>query len=1021
MTHAADHSPRRTIATLYGIFFVSGFCGLIYESIWSHYLKLLLGHAAYAQAVVLVVFVGGLALGAWLTGRWSERLRNPLLLYAAAEVAVALASYSFHNIFIKASAWAVQDFMPAFCPATGPCPATWLLAALLILPASVLLGTTFPLMSAGVLRLGVNAGRGLSLLYFLNSAGAALGVLCSGFLLIPALGLQGTMLLAGTMNALVGLTAYLVVRRREAPPPPPEPAAAAAAAAGLKPLLAVALLTGFSSFIYEVVWIRMLTLVMGAATHSFELMLATFILGLALGAWWIRNRIDGSPRPEILLANVQIIMGLCAIATLPLYAGSFEGMAYALRGLARTDEAYLFFNLGSGLLAAAVMMPAAFCAGMTLPLITALLLRRGLGERQIGQVYGVNTLGAIAGVLAAVHVLMPLLGLKWSLAVAALVDVAIGLYLYRRVRAGTPEAAAARPSRWLVAAGAASVATVVAVPLFSHLAPQALASGVFRSGQPRTLSDQQVIFQRDGRTASVSVLERRSGERSLLTNGKPDGTTHPHGKVITPDDHTVVLLGALGPLHHPAARRAAVIGLGTGVTSSVLLGARGIESVDTIEIEPLMLEAAQLFRPRSAPVFDDPRSHVVIDDARAHFARTPARYDLVVSEPSNPWVSGVSGLFTQEFYRYVSGHLAPEGHFVQWLHLYEASPAMVGSIIGAFSSVFPQFRVYAANSADIVLVARNDGRLPAIAGGTLDRMPGLHPWLGGIGIESEAMLAAHEAGPAAVIRAVLASYGSPINSDYFPFVDHEASRDRFQSKDATYLFDLNSAPLPLLELRGAAPAYLGRISSSSPYMPFKLHDLAGAWHGHRYLRGETLTRQEAAYLGTLLPDYALTRSWLADCRLPPDDDPLWNVAVKVASSLNRGLEPQIAGKFWTDAAARCARNLTPAKAAWLALFAATAQRDPASMRTWADKVLATDQNLTAVSREYATLAAVGSRLMLDDAAGAREVFLTQGRALPADRFERPWFRYVALELRASEIAAPRTAPATPRNGAQAKE
>lgn len=1021
MTDTTDDSShkRRTIAVLYGIFFVSGFCGLIYESIWSHYLKLLLGHAAYAQAVVLVVFVGGLALGAWLTGRWSEKLRNPILLYAAAEIAVAIVSFSFHRIYTGVSAWAVRDFMPAFCSAQGTCPATWLLAAALILPPSILLGTTFPLMSAGVLRLGASPGRGLSLLYFLNSAGAAFGVLASGFFLIPALGLPGTMLLAGSLNALVALTSYMAVRGYAAEAPAardaPAPRAESKASLGLKPLLLVAMLTGFSSFIYEVVWIRMLTLVLGAATHSFELMLATFIMGLALGAWWIRNRIDTSRRPEALLANVQIIMGLLAMATLPLYTASFDAMAYALRGLSRGDEGYLFFNLASGLLTTVVMMPAAFCAGMTLPLITTLLLRHGHGERQIGQVYGVNTLGAIAGVLVSVHVLMPMLGLKWSLATGAVVDVLLGLYLYWLLHGDSPQArsAALRP---LAIVGAASLALVIAIPLAAQLTPQQMASGVFRTGSARMADNYKLLFQRDGKTASISVIEGPAGDRSLLTNGKSDGATHPLRKTTTPDDHTVVMLGALGPLHHPDAKRAAVIGLGTGVTSAVLLGSAGLQSVDTIEIEPLMVEAAAYFRPRNAPVFDDPRSHIIVDDARAHFARTPASYDIIVSEPSNPWVSGVSGLFTQEFYKHISSHLAPDGHFVQWLHLYEASPQMVGSIIQAFSAVFPHFRAYAANGADILLVARNDDRTPAIPAGVLQRLPGVKERLADVGIDSEAKVAAHETVPAPVLHMVLGSFQLPANSDYFPYVDNQAAKDRFQKPLATGLFDIHTAPVPLLDLMGDPPAYLGKIESASPHMPPKVHDLARAFQGHRHLRGEALTQAEAASLGDLTFDYHLVRGWLLDCRLPTDTDPVWNAAIRVAVDLNRGLDPATAGRFWREAGARCSKAATPVRAAWLDLFAAAGARDVAGLRAGGDKVLALDKNLTQAGREYAMLAAVASRLAQKDGAGAREVFLAQGKHIPADRISQLWMRYVTAVLHHYE-AAP---PATPRTGAPAK-
>lgn len=1013
-------SHRKTIIALYAIFFVSGFCGLIYESIWSHYLKLLLGHAAYAQAVVLVVFVGGLALGAWLTGRRSERLRNPILLYAAAEFAVALVSFAFHGIFTSMSAWAVTSFMPVACSDQGLCPASWLLAAALILPPSILLGTTFPLMSAGVLRLGAHPGRGLSLLYFLNSAGAALGVLSSGFLLIPALGLPGTLLVAGGLNALVALAAYWTVREHDhlpAIPPAPAPQSQASQASPrikLRPLLIVAMLTGLSSFIYEVVWIRMLTMVLGAATHSFELMLSTFILGLALGAWWIRNRIDSSRRPEILLANVQIAMGLLAIATLPLYIGSFETMAYTLRGLARTDEGYAFFNLTSVLLSTAVMMPAAFCAGMTLPLITAMLLGRGQGEKQIGQVYGVNTLGAILGVLATVHLLIPALGLKWSLAVAALVDIALGLYLYWLYQSQSePTSRLAR--KWLVVAGGALVVAVVAVPVFSELSPQRLASGVYRSGKPVTSANTQIVFQRDGKTATISVLEAKSGERSLITNGKSDGSAHPTGKVVTLDDHTVVLLGALGPLHHPQARRAAVIGLGTGVTSAVLLSAENLQTVETIEIEPQVREAAALFKPRNAAVFDDPRSRIVIDDAKAHFARTTARYDLVVSEPSNPWVSGVSGLFTEEFYRYVSNHLASDGHFVQWLHLYEASPVMVSSIIRAYSAVFPQFRVYAANRFDIVLVARNDKRLPEIQPGVFEQMKGIRSKLREISIEDESTLRAHESVPGAAMRLLLDAYGSPANSDYYPFVDNVAARDRYKNAQAWELFELGAAPVPLLELTVPPPAYLERVQTATAFMPPRLHELASAWQGYRYLRGEFLTPGDFNRLEHLSKDYVLVRSWFKDCRFSENEHLQRDSFVKVASHVNKNLKSETAQRFWKDVATRCARNMSAVETAWIELFAATGARDAKGMRDASGKVLSLDKKLTPDAYEYVVLGAIASRLALGETKQAHDIMQTLGSAISADRVGLPWFRYLGLSLRIQQ-AAPR-----PRNVSPAAE
>ena len=192
-------ASRRSTDTVLFLFFVSGFCGLIYESVWAHYVKLLLGHAAYAQTLVLSVFIGGLALGSWLCARIAERIRNPLLGYAIIEGAIGFFALIFHGLFLRAMDWGFDQLLPTACEqASTFCAPQWALAAVLLAPQSILLGMTFPLVSSAVLRLdSSNPGHDISALYFLNSFGAVMGVLASAFLLIPAIGLPGTLMSAG--------------------------------------------------------------------------------------------------------------------------------------------------------------------------------------------------------------------------------------------------------------------------------------------------------------------------------------------------------------------------------------------------------------------------------------------------------------------------------------------------------------------------------------------------------------------------------------------------------------------------------------------------------------------------------------------------------------------------------------------------------------------------------------------------------------------------------------------------------
>src|SRR5262245_37148947 len=494
----------------YLLFVASGFAGLIYESIWTHYLKLFLGHAAYAQSLVLAVFMGGMAAGAAWCGRRSHRLANPLAAYALVEALVGLAALVFHGIFSFTTDWSYDHVLPSLGNEWLALGAKLALSCLLILPQSILLGMTFPLMSAGLVRAHRGAaGESVAMLYFSNSLGAAAGVLASGFVLIGWLGLPGTLGVAGLLNLLIALVVWFLAR-------PARHAALAGSAEGkgdLSLLLMVAFFTGLASFIYEISWIRMLSLVLGASTHSFELMLSTFILGLALGGLAVRRRVDSAASPERLLGGVQIAMGLLALATLPVYDWTFGLMESLMSGLARTATGYTLFNLSGQAICALIMLPATFCAGMTLPLITGALLRRGAGERAIGQVYAANTLGAIAGVLLAVHIGLPLLGLKGTLIVGCLVDVALGLLLMKDFFA----------KRALTVVTAVCAVVFVAVGILAELDANKMTAGVFRYGTVSASRNAEVLLTRDGKTATVHLV-KYSDTVSLRTNGKSDGS-----------------------------------------------------------------------------------------------------------------------------------------------------------------------------------------------------------------------------------------------------------------------------------------------------------------------------------------------------------------------------------------------------------------------------------------------------------------------------------------------------------------
>ena len=948
---------RRKVELLFLVFFVSGFSGLIYESVWTHYVKLFLGHASYAQTLVLVVFIGGLALGAWLVSRVADRLRNPLRWYAGVEALTGLLGLLFHAIFNVAIDWGYATLLPAACEPNGAyCVAQWGLAALLLAPQSILLGTTFPLVSSAVLRLSNESpGHDIASLYFLNSLGAVLGVLASAFLLIPNVGLPGTLHTAGLANVGLAIVAYFL--SKEPPPalaiaPVPQKAADEAAHPRrlARVLLATAFLTGLSSFIYEIVWIRMLSLVLGASTHSFELMLASFILGLALGGLWVRRVVDSVGDSVRFLAIVQILMGIAAAATVPLYNGGFDFMAWMLSSVSRSSGGFVLFNLTSTTIALVVMLPATFCAGMTLPLITYRLLRSSSGERALGLVYAVNTVGAIAGVIVAVHLLLGWLGLHGTLVAGAAIDVLLGVWLLLALRPS------AKPrGNWIPAA--VGVLALVVIAAFFDIDPRRSASGVFRTGMARLNPSSTVLYHRDGKTATVDVIEGDNAFRVIRTNGKSDASiTMREGRTPSPDEFTMALLGMLPLGHNPTAKNAAIIGFGSGMSTSVMLGSPKLERVDTIEIEPSMIEGAKLFRPYVDRAFDDPRSHVVIDDAKSFFARGKARYDIIVSEPSNPWVSGVSSLFTEEFYRRLSTYLNEGGVLSQWLHTYEMDTQTLASILAALSKTFPEFVIYSSIDSDIIVIARKGGPPGTFDASVMD-YPGLKPLLAKLRMAQPELVRRRTIGHWSSLAPFVATYGFQPNSDYFPLVDQRTSKTRFTQERADELTQLRASPMPLLEL------FDGTVRpevSSGEHFPVTYVDHAV---------GEAVRIREAVLgLGKRASEPFATpgefnatvmHHWAVNCPADMGFDRVLPLFATVAERLNPHLPPREALQVWAWLEhSKCGRTLTAEEHKWMLLFAAVAMRDAQEMADTGAVLLEQRKNQRGAPTEYAYLTAL---------------------------------------------------------------
>ncbi len=794
--------------TLLFAFALSGFSGLVYESVWASYLKLLLGHAAHAQTLVLIIFMGGMALGSWYAATRSVGWRNLLLGYAIVEGAIGLAGIFFHGVFDASINWAHNSVMPTLESPGLITAFKWLLATVLVLPQSIALGMSFPLMSGALVRrFPGTSGATLAGLYFSNSLGAAIGILVGGFALVPVVGLPGTVMAAGLINILLAGVIWLMCKRGHWVSAPIDSQPSSDATQDGRPwlLLSVAAATGAASFVYEIGWIRMLSLVLGASTHAFELMLSAFILGLALGSWWIRNRIETITHPLRFLGAVQISMGLLALGTIVGYNGTFDLMGALMQGLARNESGYWLFNLSSHAIAMAVMLPVTFCAGMTLPLITAMLVRTGFGERSIGHVYAANTIGAIIGVVAAVHFLLPLVGLKFTIGAGAALDLLLGIVLLQRSGLG-----AARHVWSAVCVGALVLAMVIV-----EFNLQKMVSGVFRYCRTDLTENTKVLSHTDGKTASVSLLEFDNGIVAILTNGKTDAAIQLRtDSELSTDELTMTLIGALALGAKPDAQSAAVVGFGAGMSTHVALASANLKRLDTIEIEPAMYEAARVYHPIVSRAYDDPRSNIHFDDARSFFSSQKAGYDIIMSEPSNPWVSGIATLFTSEFYQRAQRSLAKDGIFVQWIHGFEISMPLLASTVKALDSAFGNYKLYNLNDRDLLFVAGANGPITLNPGALFD-MDVVEADLARIGVTNANDLNVRYLGSQTTLGPLFASYSIPANSDYFPVLDNGAVKARFLQKNAKALLQLRSDPVPLVELLEPMPSKVDRESLTS--------------------------------------------------------------------------------------------------------------------------------------------------------------------------------------------------------------
>jgi len=692
----------------------------VYEVVWTRLLTLRMGHTSAAVSTVLAALMGGLAIGAWAAG---SRRRTPaanLRAYAALELGVAACA------LLLPIALAATEPLLAATYANGDASIPFAIVRLTIslvlvgIPAAAM-GATFPVATGWYAAAAADAG----VLYAANTAGAAAGAIAAGFWLIPAIGLRGATVAGAALNGAAAAGALWIAsrgpaihaddareprktiapsranarrgersRRAPAAPPVPSPRVAMTAAA----------ISGFVALVYEVAWTRLVALVIGPTTYAFAIVVASVVVGLAIGSS-AGARLARRSTATLTWLAVMLAATAAAASTAAWFAASRLPLIVAAQV---SDPAAAFGSIVArqALGVALLLLPASCALGAVFPLaVAAASADRDAIGRDAARVYAWNTAGAIGGSLAGGFVLLPAVGLQNEFRVAAsiglaaaagVVVVASRAHGRRQVRAGAALTLAAAGAAWsllppwdldLLASGAYKYAPY-------------LQQGAFES----EVRSWRLAYYRDGAASTVSVREL-AGMRSLVIDGKVDASNM--GDMLTQR-----LLGILPVLLHAHPDEVCVIGLGSGVTLGSALASGAVRRADVVEISPDVVQASALFARENRGALAAPGVHLIVGDGRSHLLLTNRRYDVIVSEPSNPWMAGIAALFTREFFEGAKARLEPDGVFCQWAHTYDISDGDLRSIARTFTASFPQSTMWLVGEGDLLLIGTNG---PAIA------------------------------------------------------------------------------------------------------------------------------------------------------------------------------------------------------------------------------------------------------------------------------------------------------------------
>jgi spermidine synthase len=824
-------------ARLLVCFFLSGAAALVYQILWVRWFLPVLGNTIVSASLVVSAFMAGLALGSrWVGARLARKpVANPARAYAAFELGIGLSAVALPFAIL-----ACEHLLAAL---HGQHPPAWIVAAahvtipfVLLIGPCALMGGTFPI-ATQVLRAGGAASA--ARLYAWNTVGAAAGAAAAGFVLLPALGNARTCAVAVAVS--LGVAALMWLSPGGDPADDsrrlPEEDATPQSRAVWNAALAALFLSGFAGLVYEIAWTRVFSLVFGPITYMFSAILVSFILASGAGAA-IGSRLLARIRAPLgalgAVSAATAATALAVTAAIPL----LPRLAARLGSEFRAEPGRLFALEGL-VVFALVAVPAVFM-GLGFPLACRAALRSEPElARRAGLLYAANTLGSILGAAAAGLLLLPRLGAHGTLGIAAAVNGATAVCLWFLREKGS--------GKWvLVSAGLLLAAVVPGARPWSMIE---LTAGAYKYAPywPAALDPEvlltrgKLLYVREGLHGVVAV--RDSAARRMLTiQGKIDASDRG-------DMAAQLLLGHLPLIQAPQPRRVAVIGLGSGVTLAAVLK-HPVREVDVVEISPEVVEASRYFEHVNDRALDDPRVRVTIDDGRRFLRYGRGGYDVIVSEPSNPWMSGLALLFTSEFFAIARDRLSPGGLFCQWLQTYNLGEQEFRSILATFADVFPHAWVWAASDLDVMLIGGSSPRL-ASAGAVESglREPGVAHQLAAVGFTEPRLIWFLYMNDRAAMNVIAG--GAALHTDDLPFLEYAGASMLHANTSA--------ANFRMLLERRKAPPHVGWRPLSAAELPHLLQAIGSFYERaendgqafEAYRRALAVERTDATYAALL--------------------------------------------------------------------------------------------------------------------------------------------------------------------------